>query len=163
MRGKRHKKLRQTPPEKPAVVGVSSRTREDLRSIAVCQKCVMGCIAAYVIALLTLAVGQYAFPPMLFFLSIWGFLGAFLAAAVFAFLLSTKVYGVAAGILRGLLVLVPFLGLIVLLVISHQLGLRILVPLLGLVVLLVINHKANRILRQNGHRVGILGADLSEF
>jgi hypothetical protein len=43
------------------------------------------------------------------------------------------------------------------------LGILTLIPLIGLIVLLVINGKATKVLRANGHRVGLLGASLSEF
>ena len=57
-------------------------------------------------------------------------------------LLAIKVYNIALGIVLGLLSVLPCIGLIV---------------------LLVVNGKATRILQSNGYRVGLLGADLSEF
>lgn len=136
------KKLRQASPGKTPVVGVLSGSREDLRSVAVYQKVIMGCIVVYFLVWVALAAGQFVLPPMLLFMLVWVLLGDVLAALVFVFLLSTKVYSAGAGIL--LAILTP-------------------VPLLGLIVLLIINGKTTRILRQNGHRVGLLGANLSEF
>ena len=65
-----------------------------------------------------------------------------LIGLVLVFLLATKVYGTALGVLLGILTLVPCVGLIV---------------------LLIVNGKATSVLRQNGHRVGLLGADLSKL
>ena len=42
-------------------------------------------------------------------------------------------------------------------------GILTLVPCVGLLVLLMINSSATRILRDSGHDVGFLGADMSEF
>ena len=65
--------------------------------------------------------------------------GAKIAAidAVFVFMLAMAVYNNAAGIVLGVLTLVPILGLIV---------------------LLIINGKATSILRQHGIKVGLMGA-----
>jgi hypothetical protein len=43
------------------------------------------------------------------------------------------------------------------------LALLTLVPLIGLLALLVVNSRATFILRQNGHKVGLLGASLSAW
>ena len=61
--------------------------------------------------------------------------------AVFVFLLSIKIYGTGLGIVLGILSLVP---------------------LVGLVVLLIVNGKATGVLKQNGIKVGLLGANLSQ-
>jgi hypothetical protein len=42
-------------------------------------------------------------------------------------------------------------------------GLLALIPCIGLLTLLIINSKATGILRQNGIRVGFLGADLAQL
>lgn len=68
-----------------------------------------------------------------------------IASTVFIFLLAIKVYSVVVGILLGLLTL---------------LGSLTLFPLIGLIVLLLVNGKATKILRQNGIKVGLLGANL---
>ena len=57
-------------------------------------------------------------------------------------LLAIQLYGIVGGILMGVLTLVPCLGLLL---------------------LLLINEKATRVLRQNGIRVGLLGADPSQL
>jgi hypothetical protein len=53
-----------------------------------------------------------------------------------------KVYSVIQGILIGILTMVPCLGLLL---------------------LLLVNQKATKILKDNGHNVGLFGADLSRF
>jgi uncharacterized membrane protein len=121
-----------------AMAGVKSGKREDVRAVAVYQKGILICILIYLLAI----VGQFVVPsavrPVIGFLA----LADVLAGMVFVFLLSTKVYSTAVGIMLAILTLVPCLGL---------------------VVLVVVNVKATGILKQNGHKVGLLGADLSEF
>jgi hypothetical protein len=56
--------------------------------------------------------------------------------------LAMKVYSVIQGILIGILTMVPCLGLLL---------------------LLLVNQKATKILKDNGHNVGLFGADLSRF
>ena len=65
-----------------------------------------------------------------------------LVATVFVFLLAIKVYSTGVGILLRVLTLIPVVGLIV---------------------LLIVNGKATAILKQNGIKVGLMGADLSQI
>lgn len=120
------------------VVGVLSGTREDLRSVAKYQKGIILCIAVYLIAV----IGQFLVPPDLRPFIGFIVLAVGLAGAVFVFLLAIKVYGTGLGILLGILSLVP---------------------LLGLVVLLIVNGKATGLLKQNGVKVGLFGANLSSI
>jgi predicted RNA-binding Zn-ribbon protein involved in translation (DUF1610 family) len=69
-------------------------------------------------------------------------LGAAIAGVVYAFMLAIRIHGTGLGILVGFLTLVPYLGF---------------------VVLLFVNHSATKVLRDSGHHVGFLGADMSEF
>ncbi|MGO9115730.1 MAG: hypothetical protein ACLP9L_41520 [Thermoguttaceae bacterium] len=69
-------------------------------------------------------------------------LGAIVAGVVFAVLLAIRVYSTGAGILMGLLAIVPCLGL---------------------VMLLIINQAATKRLTQNGIKVGFFGASMSQF
>ena len=122
-------------PERQAV-GVLSGSRDDLRRVAVYQKGILVCILIYFVAVF----GQFALPEQVrLFLAI-GSLCVALAGAVFSFLLAMKTYGTGLGILFGILCLVP---------------------LVGLFILLVVNGKATGVLKQNGIKVGLLGADLS--
>jgi hypothetical protein len=120
------------------VLGVKSGSREDLRSVGAYQKGIIVCILIYLIAVLV----QFALPQSLRLFLGLGFLALGVISTVFVFLLSIKVYSVGLGILYGFLTLVPCIGLIM---------------------LLVINAKATTILRQNGIRVGLLGANLSDI
>lgn len=116
------------------VVGVKSGKQEDVRAVAVYQKGIL-------IQLLAL-VGQFALAPELRPLVALVFIPAGLGGLVFVFMLSTKVYSTAVGVLLALLTFLPCIGLLV---------------------LLIVNGKATNILKQNGHKVGLLGAKLSEF
>jgi len=117
---------------------VRSGRREDLKTLAVAQKSVIACILVYFAGI----VAQFLIPPQYrLFLAI-GFLLLGLTAMISVIILAMKVYSPVTGIIYGI-------GTIV--------------PCLGLIILLVINTKATKILQQNGHRVGFLGADLSQF
>ena len=128
----------QSPKGYEPVVGVRSGRHEDLRGVALCQKGILVCILIYLLAV----VGQFALPPQLRPILGLGVLALGVVGLVFVLLLSVKVYHVAVGILLGLLTMVPCFGLLV---------------------LLIINAKATAILRNNGYRVGLLGASLSEI
>lgn len=121
----------------PPAVGVLSGKREDLHRVAMYQKGILICILVYILAVIV----QFLLPENVRFLLQIGVLGVGLVATIFVFLLAMKVYHPVVGILVALLTLVPCLGLIV---------------------LLMINGKATSILRQNGLKVGLLGADLSQ-
>jgi hypothetical protein len=131
---------------RPAV-GVLSGQHRDVRAVAVYQKGILVCILVYLLTILVQLVAISAAPSpvsarLIALVAGLVSLGAGLAGMVFVFLLSTKVFGIVLGILLGILTVVPCLGLLV---------------------LLIINGKATSVLRQNGHRVGLLGARLSEF
>jgi hypothetical protein len=64
------------------------------------------------------------------------------AQLVFVFWLAIKVYNTSLGVILGILAMVPCVGLII---------------------LLVVNQKAISVLTANGHKVGLMGADLAEF
>jgi len=112
--------------------------RATLRSIAVYQKVILVCILVYILSF----VAQFFVPTDLRWTVGIPVLLVVLTATVFVFLLSTKVYSVAIGVLLGLLTLIPCIGLIA---------------------LLIINSKATGTLKANGISVGLLGADLSQI
>ena len=128
----------QSPSAEPQVVGVKSGSREDLRSVAKYQKGILVCILIYLIAVF----GQFAVPEEARAIVRFGVLGVGLVGTVFVFLLAIKVYNTVVGVLLGILTLVPCVGLIV---------------------LLVVNGKATAVLKQNGIKVGLLGANLSQI
>ena len=119
-------------------VGVLSGRREDVRAVAVYQKGILVCILLY----LLVVVGAFVGPVRLRLLIAIAVIVIELVGLVFVFLLSTKVYGTVAGVLLGILTLVPCLGLLA---------------------LLRVNAKATTVLRQNGHKVGLLGASISKL
>lgn len=119
-----------------AVVGVNSGTHEDLLAVAKYQKGILGCILIY----LLLTILQLVLPELGVIVAV-SVLILGLAGTVFVFLLAIKVYSPVVGILFAILTLVPCVGLLM---------------------LLLINGKATRILKQNGIRVGLMGANLSE-
>ncbi|HEV3025680.1 MAG TPA: hypothetical protein VGX76_24575 [Pirellulales bacterium] len=128
----------QSPTSSGQAIGVKSGRREDLRKVAIYQKGIMICILLYLLAV----VGQFLIPaPLRFVLALFA-IPVLITGAVFVFLLAMKVYETALGVLLGILALIPCLGLIV---------------------LLVVNGTATNMLRANGHKVGLLGASLSEF
>lgn len=131
----------QTPPPvemPPPAVGILSGTRQDLRAVAQYQRGIVGCVGVYLI----IVVLQFALPVE----NRW-VLGLFLLplipiATVFVFLLSTKVYPMATGIVMGILTLIPCIGII---------------PLL------IVNAKATGVLKQNGIEVGLFGANSKQI
>mgnify|MGYP006908249900 CR=1 FL=1 len=128
----------EAPQSTAQATGVLSGSREDVRKVAQYQKGIIVCILIYLLAVM----GQFAVPPELrLFLGLGVFVLG-IVGAVFVFLLAMKTYGTALGILLGILSLVPCIGLIV---------------------LLVVNGKATNILRQNGIKVGLMGADVSSI
>lgn len=118
--------------------GVLSGRPEDVRAVAVYQKGILVCILIYFLAI----ISQFAIPIPFRIVPTIGIGLVGLVGVVFVFLLAMKIYGVAVGVLLGLLTFFPCLGLLV---------------------LLIVNSKATSVLKQNGHRVGLLGANLSEF
>lgn len=128
----------QAPADYGQVVGVNSGRIEDLRGVARYQKGILTCILIYLIAMLC----QFLLPPELRLLLAAVVLLVGVAGTVCVFLLATKVYSTPLGILMGILTFLPCIGLIV---------------------LLIVNGKATSVLRQNGIKVGMLGADVSRI
>ncbi len=128
----------QSPLADTRVVGVISGTREDLKSVATYQKGILVCILIQFVVVFC----QFVLPPELQLITSLGLIVAGLAGTVFVFLLAIKVYSTGLGALLGILTLIPCIGLIV---------------------LLVVNGKATAILKQNGIRVGLMGANLSKI
>jgi hypothetical protein len=120
------------------IVGVKSGRREDLKAVAVAQKSILVCILLYFVAI----ISQFLVPVEYRLYVLFGVLVIGLVATVSVFLLAIRVYSTAMGI---------------------ALGIGTFIPCLGLVILLMINGKATAILKQNGHHVGLLGANLSQF
>jgi len=120
------------------VVGVKSGKPEDVRAVAVCQKGILICLLIQLIG----TISQFAIPADMRPILLLALLPVSIVGLVFVFRLSTRVYSTGVGILLAILTILPCFGLLV---------------------LLIVNGKATTILRQNGHKVGLLGADLSKF
>lgn len=127
----------QSPMTDVHAIGVRSGKREDLKSVATYQKGILVCILIYIVAVIARFAVPAAFWPILGV----GILILGVAGTVFVFLLAMKVYSPAVGVLLGILALIPCLGLLV---------------------LLMVNGKATSILKQNGIKVGLLGANLAD-
>ena len=128
----------QSPSAEPQIVGVKSGSRADLKSVVQYQKGILVCILIYLIAMIC----QFAMPVELRPIIGLGVLVIGLVGTVLVFLLAIKVYSTGVGVLLGILTLIPCISLIV---------------------LLVVNGKATGILKQNGIKVGLLGANLSQI
>lgn len=128
----------QSPETISEAFGVRSGRRDDVRSVARYQKGIIVCILIYLIG----AVVQFALPPEVRIILGLGIGVVGIVGMVYVVLLAIKVYNTALGILLGLLTLIPCVGLIV---------------------LLLVNGTATAILRQNGIRVGLMGANLSQI
>ena len=127
------------------VVGVKSERREDLIAVAVAQKSLLTCIVLYILCICAqLMLSQYREAANYSIITTIAALVVVLVGLVSVLLIAVRVYNIGCG---GYLLL----------------GIGTLMPCLGLLVLLMINSKATRILQENGHHVGLLGVDLSEF
>jgi predicted RNA-binding Zn-ribbon protein involved in translation (DUF1610 family) len=118
-----------------------------LASMASAQRNLIICILLEIIlyiGLLAIARGQNPEPGLaiLILCMAAALIGVAIAAMIYTFKLAIQIHNTGVGILLGILTLVPCIGLMV---------------------LLTINSSATRILRDNGHHVGFLGADMSEF
>jgi len=102
------------------------------------QKGIIACVLIHLLAV----VFQFALPTVLRLILGLGIIAVGLIGTIFVILLSAKIYVTVAGILFGIGALLPCIGLIVLLVVSG---------------------KATGIMKQNGIKVGLLGADVSEI
>jgi len=119
-------------------VGVKSGRREDLCKVAASQRGVLVCILIYLVCVLFSLVSP---PEIGIVIAVIAIVNA-IAGLVFVFRLAIQVYSTSTGVVLGLLTLVPFVGLIV---------------------LLVVNGKATNILKENGIKVGLLGANPSQI
>ena len=126
------------PPPPPPLDYARPAARNDIREIAVRQKAIMFCILGYILAVLL----QFVLPPELRIILAIVAIGVSVTATVFVFMLAIAIYNVGAGVVLGILTLVP---------------------LVGLIVLLIVNGKATTILRDHGIKVGLMGANLSQI
>ena len=118
-----------------------SKSPEGIRTIAAKQRGILLCILAQFILYGTLIAGESALPVLVRLAFALVMLGVDVVAMVFVFQLTTKLYGLGMGIFLGILTLVPCINLIM---------------------LLVVNAKATALLKQNGLKVGLLGAKIPD-
>jgi len=128
----------QSPQTTSQATGVLSGSRDDLRNVARCQQGILVCISVYLLAL----VGRFLLSPELAPLVNIGAIFGGVGGAVCVFLFAIKTYGTGRAIVLGILSLVP---------------------LIGLIILLVVSEKVTNILKQNGIKVGLLGANVSSI
>ena len=129
----------QSPRTDARAVGVRTGSMRELYNVARYQRAVL--LVQILGGVASVLIAPSVTPPIALLLNL-GLLLIGLASTVFVFLLATNVYSTAVGVVCGLLALIPCIGLIT---------------------LLIINSKATGILRQNGIRVGFLGANLAEL
>jgi hypothetical protein len=124
-----------TPP--PPGYATSRMAGVPLKKIATQQRAIMFCILGEF--LLGIALMMFARTnPLLAMACALAYWAVVITAVVFIFMLSITLYNTATGVILGILVLIP---------------------LLGLIILLVVNGKATKTLRQHGIKVGLMGAD----
>ncbi|HEY1922303.1 MAG TPA: hypothetical protein VGG44_06020 [Tepidisphaeraceae bacterium] len=128
------------PPDGPSQLNYLTPTSSgpDLRDIAGKQRAIILCILANLIAI----VSQFMLPPAVRVIVALLILGIGITATVFVFMLAMTIYSTAAGIALGILAIIPYIGLL---------------PML------IVNGKATRILRQHGIKVGLLGAKMNQL
>lgn len=110
----------------------------DVREVAINQKRLMLCLVFCLSLYLSAALLDTLIPDLAILFGIAA-LATGVAGSVFTFMLATKVYDAGLGIVLGILSLMPCVGLIA---------------------LLVVNSQATQVLRQNGYKFGLMGADL---
>lgn len=140
----------EAPRQMGLVTGVKSGRVEDLRAVAFYQRGILLAILTQIVCYgLMVAFGGVggqsapgAAPNLTALVPALLVLAAGLAGVVFMFLLAMKVYSTGVGVLLGVLGLIPCVGLLVLLIVSG---------------------KATTILKENGYKVGLLGAKMSQF
>ena len=115
-----------------------THTRDALKSIAKVQQAVILCILVYLAGMVCLLSLPAEIRPLLSL----GMVGVWIVCAVFVFQLASQVYSTGTGVVLGILTVVPCIGLIV---------------------LVTVNGAATKILKQNGIKVGLLGANPAEI
>jgi len=124
--------------ERKKHVSVKSDDREKIKRVAMYQKGVLVCLFLQLMAIAVGSAGPMATRELLGY----GLFVLWIVGAVFVFLLAITCSGTSTGVLAGIGALIPYFGIIV---------------------LLIVNNSATRTLKDEGIRVGLLGADLSQI
>ena len=135
----------QPPSADSQIVGIKSGEPRDLKSVAKFQKGLLFSILLQLIAVISsfsYSISQFIPPNNFDSIVILLVLVGGMSGTFFVFSLAIKVYSPLAGVLLGMLTLIPCIGLII---------------------LAAVNGKATSILKQNGIKVGFLGAKLSQI
>ena len=119
-------------------VSVKNHDREKIKSVALNQKGVLVCLLLQLMAIAGGLAGPMAYRELLGY----GLFILWIVGAVFVFLLAMVCSGTRTGVLAGFLALIPYVGIIA---------------------VLLVNNSATKILKKEGIRVGLLGADLSQI
>jgi hypothetical protein len=112
-----------------------SQNPDGVTAVAFYQRAVLLCILGNLIA----GILRVFLPPDIGLLFWFALIPVGIASALFAILLARELLGTVAGVFLGVLTIIPGLGLII---------------------LLIINQRATRRLKDNGIRVGLLGANV---
>ena len=112
--------------------------QEKIKRVAMYQKGVLVCLLLQLMAIAGALAGPMAIQALLGY----GLIVLFFAGAVFVLLLAMICYGTSTGVVAGIVALIPCIGVIV---------------------LLIVNNSATKLLKKEGIRVGLLGADLSQI
>ena len=131
----------QSPSAAGTVFGVNDGSLETLRKVATYQRGVLLCILIQLLTIPVNLVMQRSVPELAGLVALVAVLAG-LVGTVFVFLLAKNVYSTAVAVLLTILALIPCVGLII---------------------LLIVNGKATAIMRKNGIKVGLLGADRSQI
>lgn len=124
------------PVEADEALGVNSGTMADLKAVATYQRGVLVCLLVQIVLIIGSGALVDLAPPIPT-VAAYSILIAALSGAVFVFLLATKVYKGALGIVVGILSLLPCINVLI---------------------LVMVNGKATSVLKQNGIKVGLMGA-----
>ena len=151
------------PPKHLEPEDIFAEIDRSLRKIALYQKVIIVCLSIIVIGVFTSSV----VPPQLTPFLVTALLLVSFSCTLFTLLLAHQIYGPGIAILLALFLLAPYLYFVMWHFSPDLRSLHILNIAyihsrhLELIVLLVINHKATRTLKQNGIKVGLLGANLT--
>ncbi len=133
------------PPGSPPTLNYGTPRSADnfVRQVAVRQRAIMWCILFYICAfVLYFAVVLETKSLIAVGLGMLVVVGVIVLTVVCVFRLALSIYSTATAITVGILTLIPYLGILI---------------------LLIINSKATKILRTNGIKVGLMGAKVKQI
>jgi hypothetical protein len=137
----------QSPAEHRPVTGVRTGSIDSLKKVAQNQRGVLACLLAQILVVILQVVARAQLTDMsnartADTMTSIALLTASIIGAIYVFRLAVNVYHPGVGVALSILAFIPCIGLLA---------------------LLTINAKANNVLRQNGIRVGLMGARSSDL